>query len=116
MLEKFSEAIRGNLTKNQRSKIVALVTIEVHARDIIDKLYKMGCNDVNNFDWLSQLRLYWEKVRHLYFFLLLLRAKPQPFDLVITHTDLKLEKGAVLEPAHCFCLATLPLSVLLILS
>ena len=65
MLEKFSEAIRGNLTKNQRYKVVALVTIEVHARDIIDKLYKMGCSDVNAFDWLSQLRLYWEKVRHL---------------------------------------------------
>ncbi|XP_076454460.1 dynein axonemal heavy chain 2-like [Babylonia areolata] len=61
MLDKFSDAIRGNLTKNQRSKIVALVTIEVHARDIIDKLYKTGCNDTNAFDWLSQLRLYWEK-------------------------------------------------------
>ena len=115
MLEKFSEAIRSNLTKNQRSKIVALVTIEVHARDIIDKLYKMGCNDVNNFDWLSQLRLYWEKVRHLYFVLLLM-AKPQPFDLVITHPDLKSEKGAVVEPAHCFCLVTLPLLVLSIFS
>ncbi|KAK7469836.1 hypothetical protein BaRGS_00036165, partial [Batillaria attramentaria] len=61
MLNKFSEAIRGNLTKNQRSKIVALVTIEVHARDIIEKLYKTGCNDINHFDWLSQLRLYWDK-------------------------------------------------------
>ncbi|KAL8578358.1 hypothetical protein ACOMHN_031732 [Nucella lapillus] len=61
MLDKFSEAIRSNLTKNQRSKIVALVTIEVHARDIVDKLYKISCNDINAFDWLSQLRLYWEK-------------------------------------------------------
>ena len=32
MLSKFSEAIRTNLTKMQRMKIVALVTIEVHAR------------------------------------------------------------------------------------
>ena len=62
MLNKFSEAIRGNLTKIQRLKIVALVTIEVHARDIIDKLIKVGCSDVNAFDWLSQLRFYWEKV------------------------------------------------------
>lgn len=65
MLNKFSEAIRGNLTKIQRAKIVALVTIEVHARDIIEKLIKTGCNDINAFDWLSQLRVYWEKV--LYF-------------------------------------------------
>ena len=62
MLDKFSEAIRGQLTRNQRSKIVALVTIEVHARDIIEKLYKTGCSDINAFDWVSQLRLYWEKV------------------------------------------------------
>ena len=29
MLDKFSDAIRGNLTKLQRLKLVALVTIEV---------------------------------------------------------------------------------------
>ena len=62
MLNKFSEMIRGNLTKLQRLKIVALVTIEVHARDVIEKLIKSGCNDVNAFEWLSQLRLYWERV------------------------------------------------------
>ena len=62
MLNKFSEAIRGNLTKIQRAKIVALVTIEVHARDIIERLIRTGCNDIDAFDWLSQLRVYWEKV------------------------------------------------------
>ncbi|XP_047186413.1 dynein axonemal heavy chain 2 isoform X2 [Scophthalmus maximus] len=61
MLNCYSEAIRGNLSKVLRLKIVALVTGEVHARDVIDKLAKTGCNDVNAFDWLSQLRLYWEK-------------------------------------------------------
>ena len=61
MLNKFSEAIRGTLTKIQRLKIVALVTIEVHARDIIDKLIKTGCSDQYAFEWLSQLRFYWEK-------------------------------------------------------
>jgi dynein heavy chain len=65
MLNKFSEMIRGNLTKLQRLKIVALVTIEVHARDVIEKLIKSGCNDVNAFEWLSQLRLYWERVSKL---------------------------------------------------
>ncbi|ESP04959.1 hypothetical protein LOTGIDRAFT_184938 [Lottia gigantea] len=61
MLNKFSEAIRSNLTKIQRLKIVALVTIEVHARDIIEKLIKTGCSDTTAFDWLSQLRTYWDK-------------------------------------------------------
>lgn len=62
MLHGYSEIIRGNLSKVQRLKIVALVTVEVHARDVIDKLAKAGCKDTNAFDWLSQLRLYWEKV------------------------------------------------------
>lgn len=40
ILSKFSDAIRGNLNKIDRLKIVALVTIEIHARDVIDKMYK----------------------------------------------------------------------------
>lgn len=62
MLKRYSETIRGNLSKVLRLKIVALVTVEVHARDVIDKLAKAGCNDVDAFEWLCQLRLYWEKV------------------------------------------------------
>ena len=66
ILNKYSEAIRGNLTKIMRLKIVALVTIEVHARDVLEKLYKSGLMDVSSFDWLSQLRFYWEKVQKGY--------------------------------------------------
>ncbi len=61
MLNKFSEMIRGNLSKMLRSKIVALVTMEVHARDVIEKLIKSGVNDVTAFEWLMQLRVYWDK-------------------------------------------------------
>ena len=71
MLNKFSEMIRGNLTKIQRQKIVALVTIEVHARDVIEKMIKSGCGDVSAFEWLSQLRLYWDKVLQWRVYLLL---------------------------------------------
>lgn len=63
MLQCYSEIIRGSLSKVLRLKVVALVTVEVHARDVIDKLAKAGCNDVNAFEWLCQLRLYWDKVR-----------------------------------------------------
>eukprot|EP00794_Sanderia_malayensis_P010712 gene10712-11859_t len=61
MLGKMSDIIRGNLTKLQRLKLVALVTIQVHERDVIDKLVKSGCTEVTAFEWLSQLRLYWDK-------------------------------------------------------
>jgi dynein heavy chain len=62
MLKKFSEIIRGNLTKMVRAKVVALVTIEIHARDVIEKLIKANCSDVNAFEWMMQLRVYWERV------------------------------------------------------
>lgn len=39
-LTKFSDAIRGDLKKIDRLKIVALVTIEIHARDVIAAMYK----------------------------------------------------------------------------
>ncbi|VDD80599.1 unnamed protein product [Mesocestoides corti] len=61
ILSRLSETIRSNLSKMQRLKINGLVVIEVHQRDIIDKLYKTGCRDTNSFDWLAQLRFYWEK-------------------------------------------------------
>lgn len=62
MLNKFSEIIRSNMTKMQRLKLVSLVTIEIHARDVIEKLAKANCMDVNAFEWLMQLRVYWDKV------------------------------------------------------
>ncbi|KAG8540041.1 hypothetical protein GDO81_019936 [Engystomops pustulosus] len=61
MLNKYSDAIRGNLTKILRLKLVALITVEVHARDVIDKMLKSGCMDASSFEWLSQLRFYWDK-------------------------------------------------------
>ncbi|XP_043933259.1 dynein axonemal heavy chain 2 [Protopterus annectens] len=61
MLNTYSEAIRGNLTKILRLKIVALVTVEVHARDVLEKLSKTSSVDITSFEWLSQLRLYWDK-------------------------------------------------------
>ena len=39
-LTKLIVRIRGNLSKLERKVIVALVTTDVHARDIIDELYK----------------------------------------------------------------------------
>ena len=43
-----------------RKKVVALITIEVHARDSVEKLSKSGCDAVTDFEWVSQLRFYWD--------------------------------------------------------
>ncbi|KAF7401616.1 hypothetical protein HZH68_007436 [Vespula germanica] len=60
-LAKYSEAIRSDLNYLDRLKFKAIVVIEIHARDVIEKMYKNNCKDVAAFEWLSQLRFYWEK-------------------------------------------------------
>ncbi|XP_076632445.1 dynein heavy chain 2, axonemal kl-2 [Colletes latitarsis] len=60
-LSKYSEAIRGKLSHLDRLKFKAIVVIEIHARDVIEKMYRANCKDVSAFEWLSQLRFYWDK-------------------------------------------------------
>ncbi|CAK9808028.1 Dynein axonemal heavy chain 2 [Anthophora quadrimaculata] len=60
-LSKYSEAIRSDLSRLNRLKFKAIAVIEIHARDVIEKMYKANCKDVSAFEWLSQLRFYWDK-------------------------------------------------------
>lgn len=41
-LDKYSETIRSDLSKLDRLKFKAVVVIEIHARDVIEKMYKMS--------------------------------------------------------------------------
>jgi dynein heavy chain len=60
-LKKLAEMVRGPLTSLEQKKLTALITIEVHSRDVIEKMIKADCCQLNSFDWLSQLRFYYEK-------------------------------------------------------
>ncbi|KAK7198632.1 dynein heavy chain [Novymonas esmeraldas] len=44
----------------QRCTLEALVVIEVHAKDILRLLGERGVESPTSFDWLAQLRYYWE--------------------------------------------------------
>ena len=50
-----------NLKTEYLLQVVALITIEVHARDVIDKLGKAGVTSPVAFEWSSQLRFYWDQ-------------------------------------------------------
>lgn len=61
-LTKLIVRIRGNLSKLERKVIVALVTTDVHARDIIDELYenkvqREGRGDRRKLDIKNTLRI-----------------------------------------------------------
>lgn len=60
-LGKLTLVTRSKLNKIERNKVVSLITIEVHARDVIDKLGRVGCTALTDFDWVSQLRFYWDR-------------------------------------------------------
>lgn len=59
-LSDLSDLVAGDLTKLQRKVIVALVTTDVHARDIVEELKEANVNSVYDFNWQKQLRYYWE--------------------------------------------------------
>jgi dynein heavy chain len=54
--------VRGNLTKLQRTTIGAMVTIDVHARDVVSDLVHQKVDSPEDFAWLAQLRYYWQDV------------------------------------------------------
>jgi len=53
--------VRKKLTKLQSITLGALITIDVHARDVIIKLCEMKIDSIDAFEWISQLRYYWEE-------------------------------------------------------
>ena len=52
--------VRGELSKLERATMSALVTIDVHARDVVVQMAEDGVSDARDFKWLAQLRYFWE--------------------------------------------------------
>ncbi|XP_068109284.1 dynein axonemal heavy chain 1 [Hyperolius riggenbachi] len=53
--------VRGKLSRMQRNILSALIVIEVHAKDVAARLIEENVSSVNDFEWISQLRYYWNR-------------------------------------------------------
>ncbi|KAE9216083.1 Dynein heavy chain 6, axonemal [Phytophthora fragariae] len=54
------QLVRGSLTKLQRILMGAVITIDVHARDVVRSLADSNVSSLSDFEWTRQLRYYWE--------------------------------------------------------
>ncbi|CAE7205816.1 ODA4, partial [Symbiodinium sp. KB8] len=53
------ERVLGKLDKALRIKIITIITIDVHARDVVQNLIDQKASSADSFMWAQQLRFYW---------------------------------------------------------
>ncbi|EEZ99537.1 Dynein heavy chain, cytoplasmic-like Protein [Tribolium castaneum] len=60
-LNDLATLIRSDLDSVTRKVLIALITIDVHARDTIRNMVEHGVKKSDSFDWLKVLRYYWDE-------------------------------------------------------
>jgi dynein heavy chain len=58
-IEYMVRMVRGKLTSLQRTLMGAILTIDVHGREVVKDLMAKNVKDANEFGWNKQLRYYW---------------------------------------------------------
>ena len=51
--------VRTDLSELDRLTLGALVTIDVHNKDVIQNIHDENCSNIQDFGWIAQLRYYW---------------------------------------------------------
>lgn len=55
------QLVLGELSGADRTKIISLITMDVHSRDVVDRLIAQKTEGPNAFAWQQQLRFEWEQ-------------------------------------------------------
>jgi dynein heavy chain len=58
-LEGLIRLVQGELSKGDRTKIITIITIDVHNRDVVIDLMNKKIENNTDFKWQSQMRYYW---------------------------------------------------------
>ena len=59
-IDNLIKKVRGKLDYLERLKIINIITIDVHSRDVVDKFNLERVSEAESFAWLRQLKFYWE--------------------------------------------------------
>ena len=60
-LKTLVDLVLGKLSKSDRVKFITLITVEVHARDIVQRLINMRIDNAGAFAWQCQLKYRWDE-------------------------------------------------------
>jgi len=64
LLEELIYMVRTDLSKGNRQKVMCLITMDAHSRDIILQLRDAGVKQSDEFQWQAQLKNYWNKQKN----------------------------------------------------
>ena len=60
-LSKIVELVKNGLTPPVRSTVIALIVVDVHARDVVERLVNKNVTSLHDFEWISTMRYYLAK-------------------------------------------------------
>lgn len=60
-LSSLIQLVLGELSVADRTKIISIITMDVHSRDVVDRLISQKVEGPNAFAWQQQLRFEWEQ-------------------------------------------------------
>ena len=58
-LKELIKLVQGKLGKSERKKIITVITMDVHSKDVVHRLVKEKTEGPYSFAWQQQLRQYW---------------------------------------------------------
>lgn len=59
LLTQLIKMVQGDLDKPLRQKLMCLITMDTHARDVVIRLIDEHVRKADEFQWQSQLKFYW---------------------------------------------------------